>query len=141
MGDLETRMLENYHLEPYLWDKFIDDILSLWTHGLDELLKFHEYINSFHQTIKFTMEYSMEKLVSLDTWAKRLGDHLVIEIYTKPTDTHNYLHFTFSHPRHLKRGGPYSQFLRVRRNCTLLSDYDKHSQEMKNSILTERVSN
>ena len=30
-----------------------------------------------------------------------------------------------------KKGGPYSQFLRIRRNCTLIESYEKHSQEMK----------
>ena len=54
-----------------------------------------------------------------------------MELYTKPTDTHNYLHFKSSHPGHTKRGGPYGQFLRIRRNCTLDEDYIKHSLIMK----------
>ena len=74
MGDLEERMFESCDLEPYFWARFIDDAMSLWTHGLDNLLKFHEQINSFHPSIKFTMEYSEEKVVFLDTWVRKCKD-------------------------------------------------------------------
>ena len=83
------------------------------------------------------MEFSMENIVFLDTNVKKSGDKkkLLVELYTKPTDTHNYLHFNSFHPSHTKRAGPYGQFLRVRRNCSLLSDYDKHSQMLKEKYL------
>ena len=77
------------------------------------------------------MEHSRSKIVFLDTWVKVITNRLIVELYTKPTDTHNYLHFTSGHPKHTKRAGPYGQFLRIRRNCTLQSDYIKHSLKMK----------
>jgi hypothetical protein len=137
MGDLEENLLLNAEKEPYLWLRFIDDIFVIWTHGLDELLKFEKYINEFHPTIKFTMEHSTESLVFLDTKVKKgpSDENLIVELYTKPTDTHNYLLFTSSHPCHTKRGGPYGQFLRIRRNCTLDVDFDKHSQSIKEHYL------
>ena len=135
MGDLETKTLESYENKPLLWVRFIDDIFCIWTHGEEELKKFHEHLNSFHESIKYTLEYSFEKVVFLDTWVKKLKDILIVELYTKPTDTHNYLHFTSSHPKHTKRAGPYGQFLRIRRNCTLQSDYIKHSLNMKKHYL------
>ena len=135
MGELETKTLESYDKKPLLWVRFIDDIFCIWTHGEQELIKFHEHLNSFHESIKYTIEHSYEKVVFLDTWVKKLKDILIVELYTKPTDTHNYLHFTSSHPKHTKRAGPYSQFLRIRRNCTLQSDYIKHSLKMKRHYL------
>ena len=51
--------------------------------------------------------------------------------YTKPTDTHNYLHFKSSHPRHLKESLPYSQALRSRRICSENSEFIKHSDILK----------
>ena len=131
MGELEKKTIEAYDKEPLLWVRFIDDIFSIWTHGENELHKYHEHLNSYHENIKYTMEYSYDKITFLDTWVKKLKDTLIVELYTKPTDTHNYLHFTSSHPKHIKRAGPYGQFLRVRRNCTLNSDYIKHSLNMK----------
>ena len=115
----------------------IDDIFVIWSHGLQELNSFLEYMNQFHNTIKFTMEYSNEQIVFLDTIVKKckFSNKLLVELYTKPTDTHNYLHFNSFHPGHTKRGGPYGQFLRVRRNCTLISDYKKHSLFLKEKYL------
>ena len=131
MGELETKTIQSYDKEPLLWVRFIDDIFSIWTHGEAELHKYHDHLNSYHENIKYTMEHSYEKITFLDTWVKKLKDKLIVELYTKPTDTHNYLHFTSSHPKHMKRAGPYGQFLRVRRNCTLNSDYIKHSLKIK----------
>ena len=114
-----------------------DDIFTIWTHGSEELQKFFEFINQYHKTIKFTMEVSDDQIVFLDTIVKKSADKssLLVELYTKPTDTHNYLHFKSAHPGHTKRGGPYGQFLRVRRNCTLDIDYQKHSLIMKDYYL------
>ena len=137
MGSLEKKLLEGYRLEPIMWLRFIDDIFALWTHGLDELHLFLDYMNNFHHSIKFTMEFSNENIVFLDTIVKKAkySNNLLVELYTKPTDTHNYLHFNSFHPGHTKRGGPFGQFLRIRRNCTLLSDYDKHSEYIKKKYL------
>ena len=49
------------------------------------------------------------------------------DLYTKDTDTHNYLHYISAHPIHCKHGGPYWKFLRIHRNCTNMVDYEKHS--------------
>ena len=137
MGDLEKKLLEGYRLEPIMWLRFIDDIFALWTHGLDELYLFLDYMNDFHPSIKFTMEFSDERLVFLDTIVKKAAysNTLLVELYTKPTDTHNYLHFNSFHPGHTKRGGPFGQFLRIRRNCTLITDYDKHSEYIKEKYI------
>ena len=130
-------MLIDAPLEPFLWLRYIDDILVIWTHGEEQLQNFHEFINQYHPTIKFTMEFSHEQIVFLDTLVKKSADKdkLLVELYTKPTDTHNYLHFKSAHPGHTKRGGPYGQFLRIRRNCTLDTDYQKHSLFLKEKYL------
>ena len=57
--------------------------------------------------------------------------HLQTTLYTKPTDTHNYLHFKSSHPRHLKESLPYSQALRLRRICSENNKFIKHSDKLK----------
>ena len=133
MGDLESQLLTQAPYEPFLWLRYIDDIFVIWTHGMEKLTEFHTFINNYHPTIKFTLEQSDKEIVFLDTIVKKntTNDRLIVELYTKPTDTHNYLHFKSSHPGHTKRGGPYGQFLRIRRNCTLTEDYIKHSLIMK----------
>jgi hypothetical protein len=55
---------------------------------------------------------------------------LYTTVYSKPTDTHDYLHFTSSHPDHCKTGGPKGQLLRLRRICTLDMDFNLNCEKM-----------
>jgi hypothetical protein len=75
-------------------------------------------------------EWSETSVVFLDTIVKREDNKLFTDLYTKETDTHSYLHYTSSHPRHMKEKGPYGQFLRLKRNCAKDADFAKHSEEM-----------
>ena len=57
MGVLEQKILENCppnlreHI--YLWKRFIDDILIVWTDSWDTFKDFFNYLNNFHETMKF----------------------------------------------------------------------------------------
>ena len=46
-----------------------------------------------------------------------------LQTYCKPTDSYNYLLYLSEHPRHLPKGIPYSQFLRVKRICSEDTDF------------------
>ena len=48
----------------------------------------------------------------------------------KPTESHSYLLHSSSHLSHVKNSIPYSQFLRLRRLCSDVSDFSNKSQEM-----------
>ena len=56
--------------------------------------------------------------------------HLMINVYVKPTDCHQYLDYLSSHLSHIKRFIFYSQSLRARRLCSLESDVLKHCTKM-----------
>lgn len=45
---------------PWLW--FIDDILLVWNHGIDELKTFIEYLNTRPPNIKFREEISVKEV-------------------------------------------------------------------------------
>ena len=51
MSELECRMLSEYHLDPWVWWRFLDDVFLKWQHGKEALLEFLDYVNSFHETI------------------------------------------------------------------------------------------
>ena len=53
------------------------------------------------------------------------------DLYIKPTDRHQYLHYTSSHPEHTKKSVVYSQALRLSRICSEEKDFKKHIGEMK----------
>ena len=54
MDRFKPKALDNWPLKPLLWLRFIDDIFMIWTHGVDQLKEFIEYLNGIHPTIKFT---------------------------------------------------------------------------------------
>ena len=128
MSDFENRHVYTYDKQPLLWVRFIDDIFLVWTHGESELNKFITHLNSVHNTIKFTSEFSSKKVNFLDTWAIIHSDGTIkSDLYTKPTDSNNYLTYDLAHPPHCKRGFPSGQFLRLRRICSDDDSFIKHS--------------
>jgi len=133
MGCLEDKLLKGYELKPAYYYRYIDDIFLIWTHGLSELTKFTDYLNDSHKSIKFTFEFNESEMTFLDTITYRIPgtNKIGVKLYTKPTDTHAYLEYSSEHPRHQKESIPYSQFLRLRRNCTNIEDFKKESIKMK----------
>ena len=128
MGDFEEKFVYSYSLQPFLWKRFIDDIFIIWTYGENELNKFVEYLNSKHQTIKFTRESSKNSIDFLDITIMIEPDNSIsTTLFCKPTDSHNYLLYSSEHPRHILKGIPYSQFLRVRRICSKIADFKKNA--------------
>ena len=120
LGQLEERAYKNAPIRPDDPMRFIDDGFFYWTHGLDRLEEFMAFMNAFHPTIKFTFEYSPIEIAFLDTLVRidPVTRKMYTTLYTKPTDTHSYLHYTSAHFKACKTKGPYGQFLRLRRICT-----------------------
>ena len=78
-----------------------------------------ERLNSFHPNLKYTHEWSRESLNFLDVTVKIGKDNIFCtELYSKPTDCHQYLDYMSSHPRHIKESIIYSQGLRIKRLCS-----------------------
>ena len=88
MGELEKHLLQNTVNRPSIWWRYIDDIFAVWNDGEEQLQHFLHEINTFHPTIKFTAEWSREKVSFLDTTVILDGTILHTDLYTKPTDTH-----------------------------------------------------
>ena len=128
MAEFEERFVYNYPTQASLWLRYIDDIFLIWEHGQDALDSFLAHLNSCHDTIKFTAEFSQSAVNFLDTTVHINNDgSLHTDLYCKPTDAHNYLSYNSAHPEHTKKSLPYSQLLRVRRICTNLSDFDRNA--------------
>ena len=118
MGEFERKALEGYVDKPFLWLRYIDDILMVWTHGNEKLESFIAYLNSIHPTIKFTSERSTTSIPFLDVKILLENGKIETDLYCKPTDKHQYLLHSSSHPYHTKKSIPYSLALRLRRICS-----------------------
>ena len=108
MVGLERKLFANSKFNPFLWLRFLDDIFCIWTDGEENLNEFFEYLNQFHPTIKFTMEKSFKKINYLDVTVSKNNNKLSTDLYTKETNTHQYLHAKSCHRSCIKRAIPYS---------------------------------
>ncbi len=100
MHMLETNVINESTYKPSLWKRFIDDGFGLWEHGLDKLMDFIDLLNSVDPNIHFTFDYSFSDINFLDVKVYKSGNRLCTDLFTKPTDTHQYLHFSSCHPLH-----------------------------------------
>ena len=134
MGRLERRLLMSVPLKPYLWLRFIDDVDMQWCHSIAELESFLDRANNFHPSIKFTSEVSNDNHVFLDTVSHIQDNRLVVDLYSKPTDKHQYLLPTSCHPKHTCRNIPYSLALRIRRICSQDSTFEYRANAGQNLL-------
>ena len=98
MEHLEENALRTAPLPPRLWLRYVDDTFVIWSHGQDELQRFHEHLNGQHPNIKFTIEHEKEnKLAFLDVHVTRSETRLCTGVYRKPTHTDRYIPFHSHH--------------------------------------------
>ena len=79
---------------------------------------------------KYTWKISENSLAFLDIKLSVNGNGLSTSVHYKPTDSHNYLLHSSSHPQNVKSAIPFSQFLRLRRLRIHESDLNNNCDEM-----------
>ena len=134
MGKVENTIINNAENKPDNWMRYIDDIRFYWKHGEIRLKQFHEYCNTVHPTLKFTIDYNSDSIPFLDTTMLKDERKIETTIYTKPTDKHSYLWSTSCHPSHVFRSIPWSQSLRYRRICSTTDKFNQASLSLQNHL-------
>ena len=96
-------------------------------------------INTFN--LKFTMECSQTDVSFLDLriHVDRMG-RLHTSLYRKPSAGNTVLHATSAHPEPLLDSIPYSQFLRLKRNCTRDTDFHAAANDLYCRLLSRGYS-
>ena len=107
MAGLENKIFSGTNVQPLLWLRYLDDIFCIWTHG--------SYLNSCHPIIKFIMDYSDTTNNFLDVSVTKNSIKLSTNLFTKDTDSHQYLHTTSCHPYSCKKSILYGQTIRIKR--------------------------
>ena len=130
MGKLESDLLERAPTKPIFWQRFIDDIFFVWTEGEEKLREFMEFMNSFHNTIKFTFSWLSQQVNFLDVNVVLRNGIVSTDLYSKPTDKHQYLFHTSCHPNSCKKGIPFGQALRICRICSTNAFFEKRAREL-----------
>ena len=103
-------MLNHYPTKPSIWPRYVDDIFMIWNDSKDKLMDFLAYINTVNPAIQFTHAHSCKSANFLDVLVTLTKDGTIsTDSYTKPTDTHQYLHMNSCHPNHDKKAIAFSQ--------------------------------
>ena len=137
MDRLERRLIQNAEVKPLIWWRYIDDIFIVWTEGEDRLKEFIDYLNNAHDTIKFTYKWSKHEIDFLDVKVMNESGVLETDVFIKPTDSHQYLHYSSCHPGACKRSIPYAQAMRLRRICSKSCFFEKRAEDLVR-FLTDR---
>ena len=58
-------------------------------------------------------------------------DRIITDLYCKPTDGHQYLHYDSCHADHIKRSIIFRQTLRLKRLCSEKNDLNVHFEHLK----------
>lgn len=117
------------------WARYIDDIIFLWHGSEQDCLSFILSLNENPFNIVLTAHISNVQIEFLDLTLKLTDERIVTSLHRKPTATNSLLQFKSFHPEHLKRGIPYGQYIRLRRNCTEFADYKKHADDLTSRFL------
>ena len=126
MRSLEIQILDNSVKKTLVWFRYIDAIFFIWEHGEDSLLNWIEYLNKYHQSIKFTEISFLDTKVNKDNTGK-----LYTDLFVKRTDTNSYLKYDSAHPPQCKKSLPYSQLLRIKIICKKEEDYETHKNQKR----------
>ena len=130
MDRLERRLIEKVEVKPRIWWRYIDDIFIVWTEGEEKLRSFIDYLNSTHETIKFTYKWSKHGIEFLDVKVLNQSGVLESDVFIKPTDSHQYLHSSSCHPGVCKRSIPFAQEMRLHRICSKSSYFEKRAGKL-----------
>ena len=103
VGFIEHQFFSQYHGPKHeLYGLYIDDCIGATSSAREELTQFITAVNSFHPALKYTWEISGTSLAFLDIKISTEDNALFTSVYYKPTDSHNYLLYSSSHPSHIK---------------------------------------
>jgi len=109
----------------------------IWLGNIEELHQFFEYINSLHDSIKLTFDYSKKEVNFLDTTIYlNKNRNIQTKLYRKPTDKKSLLHNSSNHPEHTKESVIYSLALRYRTITTDDNILKLELKELKNHLLS-----
>jgi hypothetical protein len=105
-----------------------------WIHSDKELDEFFEHANSIHPSIKFRHEVSKTKISFLDTTTTVKEGNMTTDLYSKPTDKHQYLSPSSCHHKHCFKSIPFSQAIRLKRICSTVETTKQRLWDLRHHL-------
>jgi hypothetical protein len=103
-------------------------------HSDKEIDEFFEHANSIHPSINLTHEVSKTKMSFLDTTTTVKEGKMTTDLYSKPTDKHQYLSPSSCYPKHCFKSIPFSQAIRVKRICSTVETTKQRLGDLRNHL-------
>ncbi|XP_069610910.1 uncharacterized protein [Ranitomeya imitator] len=115
-----------------LWTRYIDDVFMIWQGPIHSLQEFMSSLNNNSINVRITYHHDSHSVEFLDVLIKRDSANLLqTDIYRKSTSTNSLLHASSAHPRHVVQSVPTGQFLRLRRICSDIGDFERQADDLK----------
>ena len=137
MCDFEEKWLTNSpRFHPTLWYRYVDDTFSMFD-SKDAANEFLKYLNSRHNSIKFTIEFEQaEEIPFLDILVKRCPNNtFVTSVYRKKTFTGLYTKWDSFTPRKYKINLIRTLTYRCFRICSTASLLQSAVEDLKRLLL------
>ena len=103
MEYFETVLLPRLPLQPAFWKRYVDDIICIWPHGLENFQNFLDGLNGLAPSITLSVEWEVlnedtgiANLPFLDVLIHRSILGVKFSVYRKPSHCQVYIHY-FSH--------------------------------------------
>ena len=122
-------LLKAEDIKPCVWLRYID-IFFIGTKGENKLESLLQRLSTFHPNLKFTHKKSKTSVKFLDVVVRINGDKFETDLYSKPTDCHQFLEFNLVHPIHIKKSIVYSQGLRIKKLSSSSLAFEKHLESI-----------
>ena len=124
MGKFEQQFLQTQDKLLLVWWRYmyINDVFTIWTHGVSCLNVFLLEFNNYHTTIKFTADWSAQEVTFLDMRVYIKNGSVEMDIHVKPTTKHQYLHTKSCHPKHSQT---------IKRICSKLENLSLRTNQLK----------
>lgn len=116
------------------YGRYIDNVLLIWSGGLDLFYALVAYCNDNQLGLSFTHEIDQKELVFLDLVLSHDQNTIITTNHIKPTSGNSYLHYNSCHHQMWKKNIPNGQFHRLRRNCTKTEDCMVQGLNMQKSL-------
>jgi hypothetical protein len=117
--------------KPLMYVRFIDDIFMV----IENIEILVEFSNAFGN-LKLTISTGEKvQFLDLSISINFINFSLKFEAFFKKTNTFSYLLDSSNHPRFIFKNLPKSLFIRLRRNCSLFSDFIKFSEIITNQLV------
>jgi len=125
MASFAMDMIErHFDKTPIFYQRYVDDIYAIF-HTKEEATRFLDHINSFHTSLKFTIEHSIEnKITFLDIDVSYINNKIETCWHMKKTNTGVYLPKTAYSPLHYRMAAIRSLVYRAYKLCSTRKNFD-----------------